>query len=112
MNAAARLLNQGIILPRSWVISTFVNKTQLPFMITVFAVLVSALSVIYITNTARSLNANIQQTMAERQKLHAEWGQLLLEKSTWTMQARIQNVAEGKLNMVMPSSKSVVVINE
>lgn len=111
MNAAARLLNQGV-LPRSWVISTFFNKSQVPLVMMVFAVLVSALGVIYVTNTARSLNANIQQAMTERQQLHVQWGQLLLEKSTWTMQARIQHTAEGKLNMVVPNSKSVVVINE
>ncbi|MEO8400476.1 MAG: cell division protein FtsL [Gammaproteobacteria bacterium] len=111
MNAAARLLNQGV-LSRGWVVSIFFNRTQLPMVVMIMAVLTSALSVIYITNNTRSLNAGIQQSLAERDRLHIQWGQLLLEKSTWIMQARIQNVAEGRLGMIIPDNKSVVVVNE
>jgi cell division protein FtsL len=111
MNAAARLLNQGV-LSRGWVISILLKKSQLPMATLLFAVLVSALSVIYAANTTRSLNAAIQQSLTERQQLHIQWGQLLLEKSTWIMQARVQNIAEDKLDMVTPNSKSVVVIHE
>lgn len=111
MNTAARLANQSV-LSRGWVISVFLKKSQLPLLAMVISVLLSALSVIYITNTTRSLNANIQQTLAERERLHVQWGQLLLEKSTWIMQARIQNLAEGKFGMLIPEGKSVVVVNE
>ncbi|EKD55296.1 MAG: hypothetical protein ACD_60C00015G0004 [uncultured bacterium] len=112
MNAAARLLNQGTLLSRSWVVSIFLTREQLPFLTMIAAVLISGLSVIYMTNTTRSLNASIQQTVTERNRLHVESGQLLLERSTWTMQARIQNEAEGQLGMVIPDNKSVVVVNE
>jgi len=111
MNTAARLLNQGV-LSRGWVISVFLKKSQFMTLAMVVSVLLSGLSVIYITNTSRTLNANIQQLMSEREQLHVKWGQLLLEKSTWIMQARIQNLAEGKLGMVIPDSKSVVVIEQ
>ena|SRR5437879_3193438 len=111
MNTAARLLNQGV-LSRGWVISVFLKKSQFMTLAMVISVLLTGLSVIYMTNTTRTLNANIQQTMAEREQLHVKWGQLLLEKSTWIMQARIQNLAEGKLGMVIPDSKSVVVIEQ
>ena len=111
MNTAARLLTQGV-LPRSRVISVFVDKSQLSVLAVAISVLLSALCVIYMTNTTRSLTANLQQTFAERERLHVQWGQLLLEKSTWIMQARIQNLAEGKLGMLIPDGKSVVVVNE
>lgn len=111
MNAAARLLNQGV-LSRGWVISLFLNRAQLPLFIAALAVLVSALSVVYITNTTRSLHASLQQTLTERDRLHVQLGQLLLEKSTWIMQARVQNVAEKHFGMVVPDSKSVVVVKE
>ena len=78
MNAAARLLNQGA-LSRSWVVLTFLTRAQLPLFVMIFAVVVSGLGVIYITNTTRTLNAGIQQTLAERNQLHVQWGQLLLE---------------------------------
>lgn len=111
MNTAARLVNQRV-LSRSWVMSVLLKRSQLPLLAMVISVLFSALTVIYMTNTTRSLNASIQQTFAEREQLHVQWGQLLLEKSTWIMQARIQNLAEGKLGMVIPDSKSVVVVTE
>jgi cell division protein FtsL len=111
MNTAARLLNQNVI-SRDWVVSVLLTKTQLLMGTLILAVLTSALSVIYVTNTSRTLNASIQQTLAERNHLHIQWGQLLLERSTWIMQARVQNIAEGKLDMVLPDSKTVVVVNE
>lgn len=111
MNTAARLVNQRV-LSRSWVMSVLLKRSQLPLLAMMTSVLFSALTVIYMTNTTRSLNASIQQTLAEREQLHVQWGQLLLEKSTWIMQARIQNLAEGKLGMLIPDSKSVVVVNE
>ncbi|HSW69257.1 MAG TPA: cell division protein FtsL [Gammaproteobacteria bacterium] len=110
MNAAARILNQGV-LSHGWVISVLWKRSQLPMLLMIMSVLVTGLGVIYMTNTTRSLNANIQQTLAERERLHVQWGQLLLEKSTWIMQARVQNLAEGKLGMIVPGSHSVVVVN-
>jgi cell division protein FtsL len=111
MNAAARLLNQGS-LSRGWVITVFLNRTQFAMFALITCVLLSALSVVYVTNASRSLNANIQQILTERDQLHIQWGQLLLERSTWIMQARIQHVAENKLGMMIPDNKSVVVVNE
>jgi len=111
MNAAARFLSLSTV-SRTWVVSFILSKTQLSLVTLVIGVLVSSLSVVYVTNMSRSFNANVQQSLAERDHLHAQWGQLLLEKSTWIMQARIQQVASDKLGMVVPDSKSVVIINE
>lgn len=111
MNAAARLIKHGS-LSRSWVVSVILARVQFTTLILTTAVLVSALSVIYVTNMARSLNAGIQQTLAERDQLHIQWGQLLLEKSTWVTPVRVQHIAEDRLDMVVPDSKSVVIVNE
>lgn len=111
MNAAARLLNQGA-LSHGWVISIVLKRVQLPLVIAVISLVMTALGVIYVTNMTRSLNANIQQTLAERERLHVQWSQLLLERSTWMMQARIQSLAEGRLGMMTPDSKTVVVVKE
>jgi cell division protein FtsL len=109
MNAAARLLNQGV-LSRGWVVSVFLARVDIAVFVLISAVLISALSLVYVTNTARSLNANIEQLSAEHDQLHIQRGQLLLEKSTLTMQARVQDVAEDRLNMVMPDGKAVIVV--
>jgi len=111
MNSAARLLNQGS-LSRGWVFSLILGRFQFALAALTFASILSALSLVYVTNEVRSLNAAIQQSIADRDHLTVEWGQLLLEKSTWLMQARVQKIAEQRLNMVVPNNKSVVMINE
>lgn len=111
MNAAARLLTQSHI-SRTWVISVLVSNIQFNRIVLILGVLISALSTIYVTNNTRSLHASLQQTVSERERLHIEWGQLLLEKSTWTVQSRVQNIAEEKLNMMVPDNKSIVIIKE
>jgi cell division protein FtsL len=109
MNAAARMFNQGA-LSRGWAVSFLLERAQLSSMVIVISILTSALSMVYVTNMTRSLNAGLQQTHAERDHMHVQWGQLLLEKSTWMMQARVQQIAEDKLGMVFPDNKSVVIV--
>lgn len=111
MNAAARLLNQGA-LSRGWVVSLFLTRFQMTLFILIMAILFSALGLVYVTNSARSINANMQQLLMERDHLHVQYGQLLLEKSTLLMQARIQTVAEDRLGMVMPEGESLVMIDK
>ncbi len=111
MNTAARLVGQSS-LTRSWVISAILAKTQFSLVILVASVVVSALSVVYVTNNARSINAGIQQALVERNNLHVQWGQLLLEKSTWVTPARVEKIAEKEMSMVIPDSKSVVIVSE
>jgi cell division protein FtsL len=110
MNAAARLLNQGE-LSRGWVVSVFLNRFHFSWVTLIFAVLVSALSLIYAANTVCYLNASVQQLAAERDRLHVQTGQLLLEKSTLMMQTRVQNIAEKELDMVVPAGQAVIVVN-
>lgn len=111
MNTAIRLFNQGVV-SRSWVMSVYLSRTHGMIVMLILALLTSALSIIYITNASRSLNAAVQQTLAERGQLHIQWGQLLLERSSWITQARVQRIAEHDLRMVVPDRKSVVIINE
>lgn len=110
MNAAARLLNQGV-LSRGWVVSVFLTRFDISLFVLISAVLMSALSLVYMTNSVRSLNANIEQAYAEHDQLHIQRGQLLLEKSSLTMQARVQDVAEDHLDMIVPEGKAVVVVD-
>lgn len=72
------------------------------------AVIISALSMIYATNEARNLNAELHRAERDRSRLHVEWQQLLLEKSTLTHQSRVRHFAEHRLDMVIPTAESVV----
>jgi len=89
----------------------FFSKAQVSSILLIVAVLTSALSIVYVTNSTRTLNAELQQNYYERDQIHNQWGKLLLERSTWMMQARVEQIAEDKLGMLMPDSKSIVVIN-
>jgi cell division protein FtsL len=111
MNAAARLVHQSV-LSRQLVFTHLLSRRQIAVVILALAVLLSALSIIYVTHTTRVLHASYQHHLVEQDHLHVERGQLLLERSTWMMQARIQHIAENKLGMFVPDHKSVVIIHE
>lgn len=111
MNAAARLVHQNA-LARHVVLVHLLTRKQLAVVLLTAAVIFSALSVIYVTHTNRVLHAEYQHNIAEKNTMYVERGQLLLERGTWMMQARIQKFAENKLGMVMPAHKSVVIVRE
>src|SRR5262245_50065089 len=101
MNAAARLVHQSG-LSRHLIMAHLFTRKQIVIIILALAVLLSALGIIYVTHVTRVLHATYQHNLAERHHLHVQQGQLLLERSTWMMQARIQQIAESKLSMVIP----------
>lgn len=111
MNAAGRLVHQGV-LSRHLVLTHLLSKKQIAMMVVALSVLLSALSVIYVTHLTREMHAAYQHSLVEQDRLHVQHGQLLLERSTWMMQAHIQQVAESKLDMMVPDHKSVVIIHE
>ena len=111
MNAAARLVHQSV-LSRHLVFHHLLNRQQVAVMMLALMVLLSALSTIYITHVTRILHANYQHNLLERDRLHVQRGQLLLERSAGLMQSRIQQIAENKLGMISPSHQSIVIIRE
>jgi cell division protein FtsL len=111
MNAAARLVHQNG-LAKHLILVHLVTRRQLTVLLLAAAVVLSALAVIYVTHTTRVLFATYQHHQNEKNHLFVERGQLLLERGTWMMQARIQKYAESKLGMVMPDHKSVVIVRE
>ena len=111
MNAAARLVHQNAV-ARHLVLVHLLTRRQMGLLLMAAAVVFSALAVIYVTHTSRVLYAAYQHNLGEKNHLYVERGQLLLERGTWLMQARIQKYAESKLGMVMPDHKSVVIVHE
>jgi cell division protein FtsL len=74
------------------------------------AVLLSAFAVIDARHENRVLFAQLQQLRQQRDALNVEWGQLLLEQSTWSTHARIEQMATQKLDMETPEHVEIVVI--
>lgn len=111
MNAAGRLVHQNI-LSRHLVFTHLLTRRQMTVLMLALAVILSGLSTIYVTHVTRVLHAAYQHNLLEQNRLHVQRGQLLLERSTWMMQARTQQIAENQLGMVIPDHKSVVIIHE
>lgn len=74
--------------------------------------LVSAFGVIYSTYQTRKLIAEFQHLQNQRNELQTEWGQLLLEQSTWGSFNRVERLASKKLNMHVPEPQQVVMISQ
>ncbi|MBU6469710.1 MAG: cell division protein FtsL [Gammaproteobacteria bacterium] len=75
------------------------------------AVLLSALAVIDARHENRMLFAQLQQLRQQRDQQNVEWGQLLLEQSTWSTHARVEQMATQKLDMHLPAHPRIVVVH-
>lgn len=70
----------------------------------------AALSVVSARHQARKLFVTLQAEQAHARDLDVEWGQLQLEISTWLMHNRVEEVARGRLNMVIPAPGRIYVL--
>jgi cell division protein FtsL len=74
-------------------------------------VLISALGVIYSTNSNRSTFSQVQQEEQQTQALQVQWGQLLLEQASLATSARVQELATDKLRMTLPATKNIYLLH-
>ena len=70
---------------------------------------ISALMVIYSSHRARHLFYDLQASRVMRDELQVEWGQLLLEQSTWSSYGRIEGKAINELGMIVPEPQDLVI---
>lgn len=75
-----------------------------------FLLLISALGVVYVKDLNRRLFMTHHNLQVEARNLKIESNRLLLEQSAWSAQARVQMVAQKKLQMQIPLSANVVMI--
>ncbi len=111
MNAAAKALADT-----NWVegniFSMSLLKKRMITIILIIAVLLSALAIVYVKTFNRRMFSQLQAQYDMRDKLQVEWGQLLLEQSTWATSSRIQHIAQNNLHMLMPEARSIVLVKE
>ena len=75
-----------------------------------FAVLGSAVQVIYERHEARDMFVRLETLNAERDSLDIEWGRLQLEQSYWSSHAFVERVANSKLRMNIPQTRDVRIV--
>ncbi|HEX7966406.1 MAG TPA: cell division protein FtsL [Gammaproteobacteria bacterium] len=74
------------------------------------AVFLSALALIDSRHQNRVLFEQLQQARQQRDQLNIDWGRLLLEQSTWSTHAYIEQSATQKLDMGIPANPQVLVV--
>lgn len=74
------------------------------------AVLASGLAVVYSTHLSRQLFAELDGLQRQTSALHVEWGQFLLEQSTWSAFDRVERLAIDQLDMHVPDSEQLVIV--
>jgi cell division protein FtsL len=68
----------------------------------------SAVDLVLCRHQSRRLFVELQSLHEIKQGLDQEWGQLLLEQATWGAELRVEQIANEKLGMVVPSPSQVV----
>ena len=111
MNTAARAIAESNVEHES-LLGGLVSRQHVTILLLAVAVFFSGFAVIYAKDWQRRLYIQTQNIAAQSNQLQTEWGKLLLEQSTWSMQARIEGIATNKLNMVVPTAKQIVMVQE
>jgi len=70
----------------------------------------SAIALIDARHQNRVLFEQLDQLHEERDQLNIDWGRLLLEESTWSTHAYIEQSATQKLDMGLPADPQVLVV--
>jgi cell division protein FtsL len=110
MNAAARVINQGNLF-NGQLAKMQLSKSIYTLFFLLLAVLLSALAVVYSTNSYRVTFSMVQQEEQQTHHLQLQWGQLLLEQSSLATPARVEELARQQLGMILPGSKNTVLLH-
>lgn len=76
----------------------------------VLALFVTALQVVLHQHEARKTFVAVQALERERDQLDEEWGRLQLEQSTWATDARVEEAARTRLDMLEPDASALVLV--
>lgn len=109
MNAAARAIGQNNLFNGRF-LDMRLSKELSTILFLLMAVLCNSLSIVYITNTYRLHHSQLHQLEQQAQQLQFQWGQLLLERASLATPARIQLIAEEKLDMKFPISQETYLL--
>lgn len=105
MNAAAKVINQGNLF-NGQLAKMHMSKSFYFLFVLMVAILISALAVIYSTNSYRSTFSMVEQEEQQTHVLQLQWGQLLLEQSSLATPARVEDLAVKQLKMTLPGQKN------
>ena len=85
-------------------------KRALAMLLLLVAVLVSAISVVYVKHQSRRLFAESQELLREADRLNVEWNMLQLEQAAWSAHGRVEQLARDRLQMRLPRRTDAVIL--
>lgn len=112
MNATTHTWTTSPSILQMGIIKKIWSKETFALLVLIGLVLLSSLVIVYLKDMQRRLVSDISIEKQIRNRLDVEWQQLLLEKSTWTTDARIQQIAEQNLKMMPIKSEQVYMVGE
>ncbi|MGA8277062.1 MAG: cell division protein FtsL [Rhodanobacteraceae bacterium] len=83
---------------------------SLLFLVLLASVIGSSIGVVYARQQSRLAFVELTKLGVERDNLEFEFGRLQLEQATWAENNRIEQIARGRLGMVMPSAAETIVM--
>lgn len=104
MNAAAKVINQSTLF-NGQLADLHMSKTMYLLIFLIGSILLSALAIVYCTNSYRSTFSQVELQEQQTHILQLQWGQLLLEQASLETPARVEELARNQLRMILPSSK-------
>lgn len=107
MNAAAKAIHQSTLFSGRLADLTFSRDFMLIITVSL-ALFMSALAVIYTTNTWRLRVNYLSQLETQSNQLTVQWGQLLLEQASLASPSRVERFAEEHLKMHQPSDREIL----
>ena len=76
----------------------------------VLGIVASAYFLVYLKDVYRRDFIAYQRMVRHAERLHVDYGKLLLEESTWASASRIQRLAQKKLKIYIPGADELKVI--
>lgn len=86
------------------------NAPNLLLLILLSGVMLSAIAVVGSSHASRTVFYELQQERQVHNELEVEWGQLLIEQSTFGTEGRIERRAGDELGMKLPDWSNVVMV--
>lgn len=74
--------------------------------------IVSALAVVAVTQQVRRDTNELETLRRESADLEVQWGQYLLEQSTWASYTRVEKQAAEQLGMKVPDASQIILIEK
>lgn len=87
------------------------NRSSIVLLLALASVLVTGLSVVATTHENRFAFNELQVLRDHANRLEVEWGQLLIEQSTFGVEGRIEQKALEQLQMEVPDIAKIVMVD-